>query len=224
MTLHTGFANGRRRAPVPTFLGTAPKKTATASSFTFSAQSLGQTIQEGSLLVLAVTSEAPSANRNFNGCTVDGNAATQVVASPNGHTLVAIYQYVVPAGGLSAPTIVLSTNGSGGGCTMEMFNIVGLNSNTPIDTFVNSSVVSSSPTDPLATTDGAAAIAVALNNVSGSATWTGLDEVSDYTTAVIGGHTATAAMRGGLSAGTQTVSVAFAASTSQARMAAASWR
>lgn len=173
--LHMGFAGGKRR-PRGIFLKTPAKKTVQATSFTWSAEALGLTIPEGSLLVLSATTEAPGANRNFNGCTVDGNAASPVAVSPSGRSPVGIYQYVVPAGGLVSPTIAFSINGgNGGGCTLDLFNLVGLQSNTAVGTFVNASVVSVAPNTNLAISDDGIAIGVGLNNVSGSAAWTGLD-------------------------------------------------
>lgn len=207
-----------------TFVGTATRKTTQASSFTFSSQALSSLVPAGALLLLGITSEAPSANRNLGAVTVDGNTAAPVAASGSGRSMVGLYQYVAPADMTAATIVVNITGGNGGGCTIDMFCIVGAQSNTARGSFVSASAASTDPTTTFSPTDaGNACVAIALNNASSTCSWpTSLIEQSDYATAVIASHEVSAACADNL--GTSIPITADFTSTNQARMACAYWR
>ncbi|MCX5570635.1 MULTISPECIES: hypothetical protein [Kaistia] len=219
-----GFGTLLESGAKVTFLGSATPKTSGATSFTFSSQSFGQTVPAGAVLVMCLTSDASGANRNYNGCTVNGNAASPNAVSPNGLTMVGIYQYVAPSD-MSSATIVVSSNGTAGGCTLDMFMLENLQSTTPIGTFVTTGTTpaNSDPTTTFSPTDtGNVAIAVALNIGTGAITWIGLDVQATQAMNVFAAHVATAAMGNDLE--TLIAITADCATPNRPRMAAAYWR
>lgn len=219
-----GFGTLLESGAKVTFLGSAAPKTAGATSFTFSSQAFSQTVPAGAVLVMCLTSDASGANRNYNGCTVNGSAASPNAVSPNGLTMVGMYQYVAPSD-MSSATIVVSSNGTAGGCTLDMFMIENLESTSPIATFVTTGTTpaNSDPTTTFSPTDtGNVAIAVALNTNSGGIGWNGLNVQATQAMNVFAAHVATSAMADDL--GTSIAITADCATPNRPRMAAAYWR
>lgn len=163
--------------PVVEFLQVAASNT-DASSYTFSAQNLGEAAADR-LMVAAIATRAAAA-RTIDAVTIGGVSATIIQVGRSSGTVfnrVALAYASVPTG--TTGDLVVTFNTSTLRCRTGLWRVVGLDSHTPVDT---DSSAATPPTATLTTSDagiafGAAAVAVTANTGSVT-TWTNLTDKS----------------------------------------------
>ena len=177
------------------------------SSFTFS----GQTIGRGKYLVIGAYG-ASSSSRTWGGVTVNGNAASVVVASALALGFAGIAIIAHP--GVATATIVASASGASDRAAIVVWTIDNISSATPVVT--GGSMTTSGPL---------VWCAVAGNNGTGSLTATWSQGNEDVDTTWDGGRTYTGASAldaNGFSA--ETITCTMSGSTTNPAIAVAGWR
>ncbi len=172
----------------PPFMGTSSKASAAyvdtqsnstgATTYNFTAN-----LGSGPYCVLIISARA-TANLTVASVTVDGQAATQAVYGVyNGGSAFSLCGiFIVPASG-SGKTVSVQWSMAAARCSIDVFDITGLQSATPTATATDSA----SPfTQAINCNAGGFIIGGAMTNAGATWTWTNLTERADY---IVGGST-----------------------------------
>lgn len=146
------------------------------STYTFSGVSLGAA-DVTRYIIVGVTIYDGSTNNNVGSMTIGGVSATEIATTFNGGRRACIWGALVTAG-TSGDIVINTNNGAGTYLMMSAWAAYGISSLTPYATAASSA----SPADlSLNTPADGMLIAVANPGLNGDISWTGADEMAQYT-------------------------------------------
>lgn len=161
--------------PSVTFTDNAHNPNSSATTHTYSSQSIGTAHAKRTVFVIACSGDAST----ISSCTIAGNAATQIASGAGG--IIKIYGLLVTSG--TTATIVTTTSASCNTDCIAVFAAYNLRSLTAVDTTTPAQAVAASRTLTLTTSNKGIAIGFCHKNTTDetntSATWSGMTEHND---------------------------------------------
>lgn len=165
--------------PNLTYIGSVTDSAdATTYSSNFTAVNIGNA-QTDRLVVVCVQG-LHTATRTISSVTINGNTMSTAATTAANNSQSGIYYYAVPTGTTAA--IVVTFSGSNSRCTLHVYTITGLTSQTPTDTDHTVSTTGTSINRTLTISENGVAIGVAwVANSPSTVSWTNLTKDSGVT-------------------------------------------